>query len=241
MQALVLCGGKASRIKLLTTDRPKALLPIFEIPFLELLLAELREIGISDVILLAGHQVEILRAKGFSNSVRIIEDGDRALGTGGCLRPVIEWCDEYFVVVNGDSFIAAVFENESGVRASIKSFSRSGLGCQLSIGLPKLGNISNCQVSDGDWALSEYVKSGVSIRNGKSAYIDLGFTLFKKSYLKNVIEMIPEPSFDVGRIYDIAAKDGFASTYFFQGEYFDIGTLAGYSDFLTYLLKRGNA
>ena len=62
MQAIILLGGKGTRISRLFPDRPKALAPVAGQPFLERQLAWLVRVGITNVHLAAGYRAEHLLA-----------------------------------------------------------------------------------------------------------------------------------------------------------------------------------
>ncbi len=60
-QAVILCGGKGTRLSALYSDRPKILVPIAGRPFLEWQLEWLGRNGITDIHLAAGHKADVLR------------------------------------------------------------------------------------------------------------------------------------------------------------------------------------
>ena len=105
MRAIVLAGGKGSRLAPYTKNIPKPLVPIGDMPILEILLRQLKLAGIKDVTLTVGHLAEILRS--------FLQDGSRLgmnisysyeenpLGTSGPLS-LIKGLDESFLVTNGD-------------------------------------------------------------------------------------------------------------------------------------------
>ena len=55
MQAVVLVGGEGTRLRPLTLETPKPMVPIMNMPFLERTLRRLKEAGIDDVILPSGY------------------------------------------------------------------------------------------------------------------------------------------------------------------------------------------
>jgi len=57
MRAVILAGGKGTRLAPYTTVFPKALMPVGERPILELLLAQLRDAGVTRASLAVGHLV----------------------------------------------------------------------------------------------------------------------------------------------------------------------------------------
>jgi NDP-sugar pyrophosphorylase family protein len=106
MKAIVLAGGKGTRLAPYTKILPKPLMPIGDMPILEILLLQMKRAGVTDVILTVGHLAELLRAF-FQNGERLglridysIED--QPLGTAGPLSLVAGQLEDTFLVTNGD-------------------------------------------------------------------------------------------------------------------------------------------
>ena len=105
MKAVVLAGGKGARLVPYTRVIPKPLMPIGDMPILEVLLRQVKRAGVDEVILTVGHMAELLRAF-FQNGEHLAlpvrySYEDVPLGTAGPLR-LIEGLTEPFLVMNGD-------------------------------------------------------------------------------------------------------------------------------------------
>lgn len=105
MKAVVLAGGKGTRLAPYTSILPKPLMPIGEMPILEVMLRQMKTVGIEDVVLTVGHLSELLRAF-FQNGERLginiaYSYEDTPLGTAGPLS-LIQGLDSTFLVTNGD-------------------------------------------------------------------------------------------------------------------------------------------
>lgn len=61
-QAVVLAGGKGTRLQPYTTVFPKPLVPLGDMPVLELILRQLKHYGFKEVILAVGHLAELIQA-----------------------------------------------------------------------------------------------------------------------------------------------------------------------------------
>lgn len=106
MQALILAGGRGTRLRPYTVVLPKPLMPVGDYPILEIILRQLRTAGVSDVILAVGHLGQLFQA--------FFEDGrrfglrisysfeERPLGTAGPIALCLDRLDEDFLVMNGD-------------------------------------------------------------------------------------------------------------------------------------------
>ena len=107
MQAVILAGGRGTRLRPITDLVPKPLVPINNRPIIEWQLAYLKGAGIADVIISSGYrsrQIEnFLRGKGDCDIRIRYSAEEEPLGTGGAIRraaPMIT--GDSFVVINGD-------------------------------------------------------------------------------------------------------------------------------------------
>jgi NDP-sugar pyrophosphorylase family protein len=105
MKAIVLAGGKGTRLVPYTHIIPKPMMPIGDKAILEIMLLQLRRAGITEVILTVGHLAGLMRAyfqDGAQFGVNICYSfEDHPLGTAGPLG-LIDGLDETFLVCNGD-------------------------------------------------------------------------------------------------------------------------------------------
>jgi|YNPNPStandDraft_1061719.scaffolds.fasta_scaffold07291_4 mannose-1-phosphate guanylyltransferase/phosphomannomutase len=106
MRAVILAGGRGSRLQALTGDLPKVLVPIAGRPLLEYLFDVLRYHGITDIVLCTGHAAEKIEAwagDGTRFGVRIRSSREAVpLGTAGAVRNVRYPLEETFLVLYGD-------------------------------------------------------------------------------------------------------------------------------------------
>jgi NDP-sugar pyrophosphorylase family protein len=106
MKAVILAGGKGSRLAPYTKVLPKPLMPIGEdMPILEVLLRQLKNYGIGEVILAVGYSAGLLYAF-FQDGKRLglnikYSFEDQPLGTAGPLS-LLNGLDDTFLVTNGD-------------------------------------------------------------------------------------------------------------------------------------------
>lgn len=108
MEALVLAGGKGTRLRSVVSDVPKPMAPIAGKPFLEYLLHYLRHNGIKRVVLSVGYKWETI-FNHFGNLFYDVElvysIEDSLLGTGGAIRKGLEYINGGKVLIcNGDTF-----------------------------------------------------------------------------------------------------------------------------------------
>jgi NDP-sugar pyrophosphorylase family protein len=105
LRAVILAGGKGTRLKPLTAVFPKPLVPLGSRSVIEILLHRLRLFGIRDVTICTGHLAELVMAvcgdgSRFGLSIQYVKE-EKSLGTAGPLASV-EGLTEPFLVMNGD-------------------------------------------------------------------------------------------------------------------------------------------
>ena len=107
MKAVILAGGRGTRLAPYTTVFPKPMVPIGQRPILEIILRQLINAGFDEAILSVGYLAELIRAY-FQNahhrlpglSLSYVSE-EEPMGTAGSIRQ-IEGLDTTFLVMNGD-------------------------------------------------------------------------------------------------------------------------------------------
>lgn len=106
MQALILVGGKGTRLRPLTTDLPKPVVSLVGQPFIGYMLQWLGRHGIDDIVMSCGFLSDgvssvIGDGSRFGMRVRYIDEPE-PLGTGGAVKFARDLLDERFFMLNGD-------------------------------------------------------------------------------------------------------------------------------------------
>lgn len=104
-KAVILAGGKGTRLRPLTAVFPKPLMPLGHKPIIEILLTKLKNSGLHDITISTGYLAELVMAvcgdgSKFGLSVRYVRE-DSPLGTAGPLGQ-IELGAGSVIVMNGD-------------------------------------------------------------------------------------------------------------------------------------------
>jgi NDP-sugar pyrophosphorylase family protein len=133
MRAIILAGGKGTRLAPYTTILPKPLMPIGDMPILEIVIRQLIHHGVRDVTLAVGYLAELLMAYcGDGEKFGIEIDYSREeepLGTAGPIS-LIPNLNERFYVMNGDLLATLDYtamlkhHKERGAIATLASFRR---------------------------------------------------------------------------------------------------------------------
>lgn len=106
MKALILSGGAGKRLKPMTDYIPKPLIPLNNIPIIELQIGYFKKFGINEFVICAGYKsnqiINYLKPK--KMGVKIDYSIEKTpLGTGGAIRNARDFIDnESFFVINGD-------------------------------------------------------------------------------------------------------------------------------------------
>ncbi|MFH1249399.1 MAG: sugar phosphate nucleotidyltransferase [archaeon] len=219
--AVILCGGKVTRLKPLTYEIPKPLLPVCGKPILEHLFDLFKKYEIGDITLSVGYLKDKIKSHvgdGLKLGLRVsyIEE-DEPLGTAGPLFYLKNKVHEPFIVSNGDELknvnIDEMLENHVKNKALI------------TIALKKIDNPNDYGVAklDGDKIIefvekppkgeepSNFISAGFYIIDPKVLdYISKGFSMLEKD------------------IFPRVAKEGKLYGYKFDTQWFDTGTMERY-------------
>jgi NDP-sugar pyrophosphorylase family protein len=103
LETIILCGGQGSRLGTLTSNMQKCMLEVNGKPFLTYVVGQMTSFGIHKFTFATGKVSEEIE-KQFSD-IGIISKELEPLGTGGAIKNALHHIkNEYFMVVNGDSY-----------------------------------------------------------------------------------------------------------------------------------------
>jgi NDP-sugar pyrophosphorylase family protein len=134
VQAVILAGGKGARLRPFTNVIPKPLVPVGDLPILEIVLRQLKAAGTDRVVIAVNYLARLIETffgDGSRLGLKIVYSiEDEPLGTAGPLRLVRD-LDDDFLVLNGDVLTTIDFgdlfrgHQASGAVASIATFKKS--------------------------------------------------------------------------------------------------------------------
>lgn len=155
MKAVVLAGGKGTRLAPYTTILPKPLMPIGDMPILEVLMRQMKRSGINHIVLTVGHLASLLRAyfgDGSQWKLDITYSQEQIpLGTAGPIA-LVQGLDKTFLVTNGDVLTTldfkklVAFHKQKGGIATIAAHQRQ---VRIDLGVIRM---------DGDERVSGYIE-----------------------------------------------------------------------------------
>ncbi|MFH1996548.1 MAG: sugar phosphate nucleotidyltransferase [Candidatus Omnitrophota bacterium] len=178
-QAVILAGGKGTRLRPLTDKIPKVMAPVCGRPFLSYLVGHLRDQGVQEILLCVGYrsgQVRKYFKDGRKFGVRIRYSEEKRLrGTAGALKKAEKMLDPVFLLLNGDTFLPISYARLE--RFFTKERVIGGLVLTRNKGDDSAGGVSVGR----DGLVSRYQKG--SCRTGLG-YLDAGVGIYKKEILR---------------------------------------------------------
>ena len=213
MRAIVLAGGKGTRLRPFTTSFPKPLVPIGDVPVLEILLRQLKAHGVRHVTVLTGHLAYLI--EGYFNdgsawglTIDYVRERE-PLGTAGPLRQLAGTITDDFFVLNGDLLtdldFAALMRHhrESGAVATVSTFSRTE---KIELGVLHIGPTGDVEGYEEKPTLKFDVSMGVYAMSPAA------------------LERIPPRYYDMPTlIVDLLAAGERVASYRHDGRWLDIG------------------
>ena len=115
--ALILCAGFGKRLNPITLNTPKPLLEIKDVSMLERCINLIEKLGIQKILIntfyLKDQFSVFLNSKNFNLDIKIIEDGEHILDTGGGIQNMIKDSNEKdFIIFNPDTIWSNDYKEE---------------------------------------------------------------------------------------------------------------------------------
>jgi NDP-mannose synthase len=104
-QAIILAGGKGTRLRPFTATLPKPLVPVGDMPIIDVVIRQLKKAGFEEAVLSVGHMAELIEAycgngARWGLSIRYVRE-EKPLSTAGSLK-LVEGLQPEFLTINGD-------------------------------------------------------------------------------------------------------------------------------------------
>lgn len=241
-QAIILVGGQGSRLRPLTTDTPKPMLPIGGIPVIKHQIFKLKEAGITTIVLGTSFKAEIFQDEfgdGSSMGVKLLYAfEEEPLGTGGAIRnaskALTNSANSPVVVFNGDIMcnldIAKLVSHWDKTRSDVSLY-------LTTVDNPKAFGLVPTDEGSNVLAFTEKPETEAEIITNQ---INAGCYVFKRS----LIDTIPDdrPVSVERETFPQLLKSGVKMTGFIDtGYWLDLGTpfsfVKGSVDFVHGLIK----
>jgi len=222
-KALILAGGKGTRMRPFTYEIPKPMIPVQGKPLLQHIIELNRKHGITDITLSIGYLGDRIKeyfgnGSRFGTNISYLEEKEE-LGTAGCLNMIRDEINEPFLMFNGDvlsdidltDFISFHEENKSTGTIALTPVddpSRFGVARLKGSSIlefvekPKKGKEPSKLINAGVYLLEPDVFN----------YVPKGFAMMEKD------------------VFPKLAKEGKLTGYSFTGQWFDTGTVEAYEN-----------
>jgi NDP-sugar pyrophosphorylase family protein len=176
VQAIILCGGLATRLGETAKTLPKILLEIAGKTVLEWQIQLLGDAGVTEVVLASGHLHDVLheRVGGVYAGMRVrYAREEKRLGTGGAVQNAMKQVDTSpFFVLNGDILLA-----NFSLREMLAQFRKGMMGVLLSVHVPDIRPYGEI-MSDSDGKIQAFREKQPIYRPG---YVNGAIYLFDQS------------------------------------------------------------
>jgi NDP-sugar pyrophosphorylase family protein len=221
MQAVVLAGGLATRMRPRTLTIAKSMLDVAGRPFVDWQLEKLRACGYDDVVMCIAHLGEqILEHVGegarFGLRVRYSEEGPTLLGTAGALRAALGLLEPTFLVTYGDSYLP--FDYAAPVRELDAHADCDG--------------VMSVYRNDGKWDASNVVTDGAwvvryekGLKDPAFDHIDYGAIALRREVVKDMIPSGAASGLD--RVQHDLAEKRRLRAHVARARFFEIGSPEG--------------
>lgn len=168
LSALILVGGKGSRLKETVWDRPKPMAEVNGRPFLDMIIEHASGCGLRRFVLCTGHMGDLIRtyyaATGWSSCITYSQESS-PLGTAGAVKNAEDLIESNpFIVMNGDTLCPVDlrefyrFHGEKGAEASIVVTRMEQAGDYGTIMVNETGRIEGYEEKTGK---GTYVNAGI--------------------------------------------------------------------------------
>ena len=230
MKAIVLAGGRGTRLAPYTSVLPKPLMPVGDQSILEVVVGQLEEAGIVDIHFSVGYLAHLIQAVFETRQNRRVNityvREQEALGTAAPLR-LVGGLDRTFIVMNGDVLTTLDYRDlvnyhrEQGNELTIATHNRS---ITIDYGMLHLDVASRVQEYEEKPTIASPVSMGIYVME------------------PSVIEHIPEQGhFDFPDLVQaLLAAGSPVGAYLHQGLWFDIGRQEDYERAMSAWSANGN-
>ena len=130
MRAVLMAGGSGTRLRPLTCDLAKPMVPILNRPIAEHIINLLKRNNITEVIATLYYLPDVMRdyfqdGSDFGVQMTYAVEEEQPLGTAGCVKNIQQWLDDTFITISGDAITdfdlqaAIAFHREKKSKATL--------------------------------------------------------------------------------------------------------------------------
>lgn len=219
MNAIILAGGKGSRLAPLTDHVPKPMLNVGNKPMLDYVTSQLYFYGIKSIVYAVGYKKEQIeaRVREYEGISYRISHEKTPLGTAGSVKNAYKFLDDTFIVMSGDCI------NDINLYEMIECHKNNGKS--ITIATVKREDVSKYGVveTDENGLVTKFIEKPKY--KVESKIINAGVYIINKNVLEKVSAGFSDFAHDV---FPILLQDREINTYFHNGFWSDIGAIEDY-------------
>ncbi len=208
--AIILAGGEGTRLRPLTYEMPKPMIPIKGKPILEYIINRLKLADVSEVIITTGYKGDRVKeyfgnGEKFGLLIRYLDE-KTPLGTGGAVKSAENLLHDDFFVINGDNLfdfnLNEIYEFHKREKAIV------------TIGLTNQEDVSKFGVVELDGTkVTKFIEKPKV--KPKSHLINTGIHVISPLFFG----FMPEGNFNLSKLLEKAAEKGMVSGFVYSGKW----------------------
>lgn len=224
---VILAGGLATRLRPLTENLPKALVPIHDEPFIAHQLSLLHQQRVKQVVLslgFLGEKIESYVGDGsrFGLKVSYVYDGDQLLGTAGAIKKALPLLDEHFFILNGDSYLTCDY----------LAVQNAYLQSQKLALMTLFKNVNQWDKSNVEFKNSTIINYDKIHQTNEMQHIDYGLTVMHC----NVFQHVPiNTTYDLAVLYQQLLQQNELAAFEVTDRFYEVGSFSGIQALEEYL------
>lgn len=229
MQAVILAGGLGTRLRPLTLDVPKPMVPVAGRPFLDYELRLLTRNGFHDFVICVGYRADQIE-RYFGNgselgiSIAYSNDGEKQLGPSGALTNAAKLLKNEFMVTYGDAFL------QMNYRDFEESFRSSGKLGMMAV-LDNHNSFGNSDIVVKDGLVVEYDKTN---QKPEMTWINFGATMLQK----RALGVIPASTvLEEEQFYRALIAKRELAAFVTTNRFYEIGTIPALREFEKFVIE----
>jgi NDP-sugar pyrophosphorylase family protein len=227
MQCLILAGGLATRLRPITKNIPKGMLPVNGKPFIEYQIKLLKKFKITEIVLCIGHKGEMIEnhfKDGSELGVNIQYSREESLlGTGGAIRNAFDLLEEKFIILYGDAYLNVDYQKI--IKYSEEIDSKALLTIYNN---ENKFDKSNVKFIDNKFVLYDKDKPDSDMK-----YIDYGMSILSKSIIDKYIPL--NEVYDLADCYNQLSIKKELAGFEVNERFYEIGSFSGLKEFKKFI------
>jgi len=224
---VILAGGLAVRLGVLTKNIPKSLIELEGRPFIRHQLEILKKNDVKRVVICLGYLGEMIQdyihtQDSLGLEIEFSFEGPNLLGTAGAIKKACALLEKNFAVMYGDSYLTEDF------RPAAKTFAQSDKKALMTV-LKNEGRWGPSNILFSDEQIITYDKND---HVTPMKHIDYGFLFFKKQAFERIAD---DQVYDLAILCQELIKEHQMAAYEVHQRFYEIGSVEGLQETRSYL------